>query len=223
MTMSWKRAPRAKSRHHLTKISQSPPQLGARIIARMTLAALDWRPALRLVETILLTAGTPSMIAARTFMGASRAESLSRWLRQLEAVLRVLVAALAAQTPEFKTRPSRWPILPPGAAGSSVASSNSTHWRVAFRFPSVTHSRKRRARPARRIGAHVRSTAPLAERFEAALRVLDDPALYARRYARRHPITRAPRAAPPPFAREKLTYSVIPEPPPDEAMPPDSS
>lgn len=186
--------------------------------------AFDWRPALRLVEFIAIVYGLPAAIAAHARMLAPRAEALSARLAELEAMLRKLIDRLAAAMPDFKAR-GAFPALPPGPAGRCVASMDSRDWQVSFRFAPAKHARRTHDRSPS-FTPLMRGSMPLAERFEAAMRVLADPERYARRQ-KRHIARRRVRAyAPPryrPVQRWPLTYAMRSAPAPTRAPKPDDT
>lgn len=179
-----------------------------------------WRRALDLLRVVLLIFGPPSDIAARR-VGAETRARLSRWLRQLEAALRALIEAWAAILPETKSRPRRGVRSQPRDAGASVANPDSKTWRVVFRAAPRACELRGSARKHRRAIASRRivTAMPLAERLEAAIRVLAAPELYARRRAAS---LRKARAKPIAARRTSLRVFTF-EPAPRAASPPASS
>lgn len=182
--------------------------------------------ALRLVEFIAIVYGLPAAIAAHARMLAPRAEALSARLAELEAMLRKLIDQLAAAMPDYKSR-GAFPPLPPGPPGRCVASMDSRDWQVAFRFAPGKRTRRASDRWPR-FAPMMRSSMPLAERFEAAMRVLANPEPYARRQKRHIAQRLARKHAPPrmpPRLHRPLTYAMRASPaaPPRAPKPDDTS
>jgi hypothetical protein len=156
------------------------------------------REALRFMQTLF---GGPAAIAALVWVvGARRAEMLA-WLAPVEALLRKLVALEAASLSVSPPMP-RTPPVGPGARRPRGVIDIETpqNWPARFRV-SASQERRRDAGPAtppRTAGAPnfdgLYGAFPLAARLEAALRVMENPAPYAQRLARRlaRSLVRAP-------------------------------
>lgn len=109
---------------------------------------------------------------------------LLSWLRVGEDLLRRLLTIEAAAFPKPNDRAllraprHRTPRL------MSFTPDNPEEWRVSFRCLSSSHARTKTKR-VRHEPKRFRSAWPLAERYEALLRVFNDPHAFARRLAKR--------------------------------------
>ena len=148
-----------------------------------------WRVASRLMVTLFNLFGESQVLASKYTLTARDYKLACDWLRTLEALFRKLLfieasyyAHEASQTkPRTKyNRARRW---------MTFTDDNPDAWRVSFRFwdrgppdrqHSTTHRQARTPYPIR-----FNSAWPLAERFEALLRVHNNPAPFAKRLARR--------------------------------------
>ncbi|HVV32313.1 MAG TPA: hypothetical protein VHC73_03705 [Vitreimonas sp.] len=143
-----------------------------------------WRIAATLMQTLYGLFGNPEDVAAQhTFL--KREYLLVRtWLRVAEALLRrllILEAAAFAKPPPPRPRPARrrvrklryfYPEKP-------------QDWRVSFRCFSPARRNSSPACGARPAPKRFTDAWPLAERYEAILRVFNNPIPYARRLAKR--------------------------------------
>ncbi len=133
--------------------------------------------------------GAPEAVAAQGALTIKAHAWLLSWLRCAEAMLRrlVLIEAAAVAKPVSRAcltrRRQRAPKL------SRFNAENPEAWPVSFRcFPADARppARSHMRRPEDVSEApRVRSAWPLAERYEALIRVFNDPAAFARRAARR--------------------------------------
>lgn len=147
----------------------------------------SWRAVVHLVFAFALRFGLPGALARGGRLPRGLARAMRRALGALEQSLRALILKEAALLPETKARRRRSALSRARDHGrGGFASDNSEDWGVSFRLaPSSLSTRSSRAtarrRPARAI--YDASPWPLAERFEAALRVLENPAPFIRRAA----------------------------------------
>jgi hypothetical protein len=184
--------------------------------------------------------GAPAALAClQLVIGARRADMLA-WLRPAERLIRQLLYLEAAahipaprqasQSPR-QPAPNRPRAAAPTAAKSAIDPERPETWPAHFQI--FTARRRAQAAPTHRPGlrAGLHGAFALARRWQAALRVLEDPAPYARRLARRlsrdgpaesallHALTRAPPkdAGPCIWAMEEaaLRIAVLPEAVPD--------
>jgi hypothetical protein len=154
-------------------------------------APLDlWRAAAAFLHMLQALFGDPGAIASRSTLTIVTYKMIAAWLRAGEAMMRRLLLIEAAAFPKPKPR------LQPPASHTRVRklmrfeAEHPELWRVSFRCfadapsratPTARFSRRdRRARSPK-----LRSAWPLAERYEALLRVFNDPSACARRLARR--------------------------------------
>jgi hypothetical protein len=143
-----------------------------------------WRIAHDFLHTLHMLFGAPEDVAFDHTLTRKQHALLLKWLRAGEALLRRLLLLEAAHYPP---QPPRKPRAQHKRARvrMSFASDEPEKWRVSFRCfmdrrrPAGLR-RSRKAAPKR-----FRSAWPLAERYEALLRVFNDPTGYARRLAAR--------------------------------------
>lgn len=159
-----------------------------------------WRAAGAFLETLFNLFGAPGRLAARHTILGPEHKPILNWLRCAEALMRRLLFIEASHYPKPNIRPllhtkrarkrrtmEFWPDKP-------------EQWRVSFRVFTSADRRLaagKLARPERLSAAHTpcrleaggpqtfHSAWPLAERFEALLRVHNNPAPYVRRLSRR--------------------------------------
>jgi hypothetical protein len=153
-----------------------------------------WRIASALITTLFNLFGAPERLAAKhTITAKSRALILS-WLRCAEALVRQLlvVEASAYERDARTSRPTR--AKPRLRKPVSFEADAPETWRVSFRC--ILDRRRPRRRGTRRHPTTLEACAggprkplssawPLAERFEALLRVHNNPTPFAKRLARR--------------------------------------
>jgi len=168
-----------------------------------------WRAASRLMVTLFNLFGEPQDLAFRHTLVARDYKAALNWLRSVEALFRKLLLIEASHyANEMAQTKQRTPSkrVPNKLARKLVSfcAENPDAWRVSFR----TNMERGRPRPQHSIGqasavaqsprhagedtrapylapTSFHSAWPLAERFEALLRVHNDPAPYAKRLARR--------------------------------------
>lgn len=168
-----------------------------------------WRAARAFLVVLHALFGGPEDVAFQhTFTGKDHS-LLAGWLRCAEAMLRRLLLIEAASYPKPNTRPLLSPTRQRVRRKVEFWPDKPQDWRVTFRaFLGDTHARRQARQDGRALqGACVspkkrisredrwsfenfkpvtfRDAWPLAERYEALLRVFNDPAPYARRLARR--------------------------------------
>ena len=153
-----------------------------------------WREASRLLVTLFNLFGEPQVLAFRHTVVGRDYKLILNWLRTVEALFRQLLLIEASHyaheqaptKPRAKRQRQRREM--------TFSDENPDAWRVTFRTtdrgPSGPHNRRRRSAGEDARGPYLAPTTfhaawPLAERFEALLRVRNDPAPYARRLARR--------------------------------------
>lgn len=128
--------------------------------------------------------GNPEDVAAKHTLTKKPYQLLASWLRCAEAMLRRLLLIEAAAFPKPNTRPLLWAKRPRTRTLRYFQAEKPEDWRVSFRCfdpPALAARRKRRGKTEKRFY----SAWPLAERYEALLRVFENPEPFARRLARR--------------------------------------
>jgi len=161
-----------------------------------------WRAAEAFMRSLFTLFGNPEDIAvAHTYTREPYRLTLS-WLRCAEAMLRRLLLIEAAACPKPAMRPPPRPARPRTRRLMHFAPDAPHDWRVSFRcFDTPTLRQAQRdeedapagadsvglslSKAACRVRKRFYSAWPLAERYEALIRVFNDPAPYARRLARR--------------------------------------
>jgi len=145
-----------------------------------------WRVARAFLHTLHTLFGAPEDVAASHTLSAKAHALMASWLRCAEAMLRHLLLIEAAayekpNAPDF-VRPAR----KRARRLMSFSANRPETWRVSFRcFTARVRRRRAAARRQAHTGHGLRSAWPLAERYEALLRVFNDPTHYARRVSRR--------------------------------------
>jgi len=180
-----------------------------------------WRPASRLMVTLFNLFGEPQDLAFRHTLVARDYKAALNWLRSVEAVFRKLLLIEASYyAKELAQTKHRAPSKREQKLVSFLPE-NPDSWRVSFRASEAPvgkggSARLRRAGVAQRRAPNFAPTTfhaawPLAERFEALLRVHNNPAPYAKRLARR--LYAAPKSIAA-IVREppELTHRIDPEP-----------
>lgn len=203
---SWIRT-HVSDRAELSRILPAPmtktppnPEPAAKAGARTAPLSL-WRMAEAFLHTLHTLFGAPEDVARRHTLGRTTHALMLDWLRAAEALLRrlLLIEALAhiaaPRTPTSPRPPRRRTRKLMGFTPDEPEA-----WRVSFRcfvgdFCGDTHARNLAGQnPTARRDACVspqilspdrKSAWPIAERYEALLRVFNDPAPYAQRLARR--------------------------------------
>ena len=165
-----------------------------------------WRVAEAFLHTLHNLFGAPEDVAFRHTLTRRPYRLLLSWIRVGEAMLRRLLLIEAAALPKPNTRPILWPARKKRARRiMEFFDDKPEDWRVSFRcFASSParsgrsaerRSRKAKGRlapsdrfalssPARGGGSKFHSVWPLAERYEALIRVFNDPTGYAKRLAK---------------------------------------
>ena len=183
-----------------------------------------WRVAAAFMHILHALFGAPEDVAARHTLRFEAHKLMASWLRAGEAMMRRLLLIEAAAHAKPNTRPLLRARRKRTRKLMTFTPDAPEKWRVSFRtfhLPprrggSVERSetkgdapkRPRLSREERWCAEHrpkpkFRSAWPLAERYEALLRVFNDPSAYARRLARRlhttphrlRELLRAPREA----------------------------
>lgn len=166
--------------------------------ARIAPLAL-WRVAEAFLRLLHALFGAPEEVAARHTLTVGAHALLASWLRSAEALMRRLLLIEAAAFPKPNARPLLHPTRRRARKLMAFMPGEPEKWRVGFRCveplrprpptspqaggtPAV---RRRIAREERASYERFRSAWALAERYEALIRVFNDPAPYARRLARR--------------------------------------
>jgi hypothetical protein len=172
-----------------------------------------WRLAQAFLQTLHMLFGAPEDVARADMMTRKSHALLLSWLRTAEALMRRLLlieaaayagvpAAPVRTTGRDSVRERRLFTFTPEAP---------EQWRVSFHCFEPAHSARRAARserpPSRNEPRRLLSAWPLAERYEALIRVFNDPGAAARRLARRlcaapHRLAEVLRA--PPEARHRI-------------------
>ena len=177
--------------------------------AEPTGAAALWDGARHVMGWLLSLFGAPAAIVEMGVLTPGERAEILIWLRPAEALARLLLLADAAAQmadPSMAPPPARTSRRAMPADRTAVPTrcdpANTERWRVSFRAcprASLSHSpppapsaapQQRLPEPRREMaaggrGADLRDPWPIAERVEAVIRVLEAPAPYARRLARR--------------------------------------
>jgi len=165
-----------------------------------------WRIAEAFLHTLHNLFGAPEDVAFRHTLTRAPYLLLLSWIRVGEALLRRLLLIEAASLPKPNTRPILWPARKKRARRvMEFFDDKPEDWRVSFRCfsssPVNGGSAERRSRkgkgqrapsdrfalssPASGGDVSFHSVWPLAERYEALIRVFNDPTAYAKRLASR--------------------------------------
>jgi hypothetical protein len=156
-----------------------------------------WRIARAFICILHDLFGAPEDVAFRHTLTRDAYKLLLSWLRVGEAMMRRLLLIEAAAYPKPNTRPLLHAKRPRKPRALSFDHDKPEDWRVSFRCFASTTLRQPRiksrggsvsvslslSKAERPCAFH--SSWPLAERYEALLRVFNDPAPYARRLAQR--------------------------------------
>jgi hypothetical protein len=144
-----------------------------------------WQTARDFLNLLFNLFGGPEDIAFRHTLTTKPHRLLRDWIRAGEAFMRRLLLIEASFFPKPNTRPLLRPLRKRVRKLMHFEAEQPEHWRVSFRcliaerrLPAGKH--RSRSAPSR-----FHSAWPLAERYEALLRVFNNPAPYARRLARR--------------------------------------
>jgi len=158
-----------------------------------------WRVAESFLHILHNLFGAPEDVAVRhTLMRGPYALMLS-WIQVGEALLRRLLLIEAAALPEPNTRPILWQKRQRKRRVMEFFDDKPEDWRVSFRCiqsctlrqaqrDAVSGEAKRNSVTlslSKGDAARFHSTWPLAERYEALIRVFNDPTAYAKRLAKR--------------------------------------
>jgi hypothetical protein len=171
-----------------------------------------WRAASALLNTLFALLGGPEKLAAKHTLTAAAHKLAADWLRTAEALMRRLLLVEARAYPPPSSRQKTAGRLPAVRKRKLMGfdADKPGQWRVSFRcFLDRRRPRRREAQQHPQKLGHLnnadgpsfRSAWPLAERFEALIRVHNDPTPYAKRLARRL------------HARPQLIASVLSAPP----------
>ena len=128
--------------------------------------------------------GEPDALAHQHSMGAEDYKLAWNWLRTVEALFRRLLFIEASYYVGEVTPPKPRTKRPRQKRQMAFFPDQPDAWRVTFRMESGRASPRRSSR-SHRAPLKFYSAWPLAERFEALLRVHNDPTPFAKRLARR--------------------------------------
>ncbi len=163
-----------------------------------------WRVAEAFLHTLHNLFGAPEDVAFRHTLTRAPYRLLLSWIRVGEAMLRRLLLIEAAALPKPNTRPILWPAThllgrkKRARRMMEFFDDKPEDWRVSFRcFQSTTLRQAQRDAGVckAKLGsvtlslskgdaARFHSVWPLAERYEALIRVFNDPTAYAKRLAK---------------------------------------
>jgi len=148
-----------------------------------------WRVAEAFLHTLHNLFGAPEDVAFRHTLTRGPYLLLLSWIRVGEAMLRRLLLIEAASLPKPNTRPILWPARKKRPRRiMEFFDDKPEDWRVSFRTMERGRPRPRRTTPRTRAGTpalhNFKSVWPLAERYEALIRVFNDPSAYAKRLAK---------------------------------------
>jgi hypothetical protein len=141
------------------------------------------------MRTLRTLFGNPEDVAFAHTYTREPYNLLRSWLRCAEAMLRRLLLIEASAFPKPNTRPLLRPTRKRTRKRMHFSPDTPEKWRVSFRcFGPPASSRQRRGRQdagCPRKTKRFYDAWPLAERYEALIRVFNDPAPFARGLARR--------------------------------------
>jgi hypothetical protein len=129
--------------------------------------------------------GEPQALAHQHSIGAKDYKLACNWLRTVEALFRRLLFIEASYYVGEVTPPKPRVKRPRPRREMAFFPDQPDAWRVTFRTMERGRPRHRRASRSHRAPLKFYSAWPLAERFEALLRVHNNPVPYAKRLARR--------------------------------------
>jgi len=172
-----------------------------------------WRAAQAVLGVLHMLFGAPETVAAKHTLTGKAHAHMASWLRSAEAMLRRLLLIEASAYPKPNTRPLLHTRRPRTKKLMTFSPDAPEAWRVSFRCfssPALRQAQgsrelaqssglslskatrqKRLSREERWCAEQLappvtfRSAWPLAERYEALIRVFNDPAPYARRLSAR--------------------------------------
>ena len=143
-----------------------------------------WRVASRLMITLFNLFGEPDALARQHSMGAKDYKLACNWLRTVEALFRRLLFIEASYYVGEITPPKPRLKRPRQRREMAFFPDQPDAWRVTFRMERG-RPRPRGSSRSHRAPLKFYSAWPLAERFEALLRVHNNPTPFAKRLARR--------------------------------------
>jgi hypothetical protein len=146
--------------------------------------AQAWAYVKHLIEWCGALYGDPTRVARTLLYSRRECDDIASWLRAIEQILRrvLLIEAAALPKPDSKVRTPRRLAPRVRRIVEHVAEAPEA-WRVRFQLVAPEHRSTRRRNAAQ--PAPIRYAWPLAERLEALLRVVENPAPYIARVARR--------------------------------------
>ncbi len=181
-----------------------------------------WDALKDLVRWTVTLFGQPSDLLREELAPRTRALLIRSWLWGLEAIVRGLLLLMAAELPKpdpsppRPTRPQRKAPVDPPRDYTSPYEVESQHWTgVAFAsVPPASRAGVARTRRRRLVPKRFFSTFALAFRFEALIRVAEDPQPHAARLARRlyrdpRRITRVLRPPPERYASRSMPRGAV--------------
>jgi hypothetical protein len=189
-----------------------------------------WLAAQHFLHELFNLIGAPEDIASQHTLTREPYKLLRDWIRAGEAFMRRLLFIEAAAYPAPNTRPLLHPRRARKRRLIGFDHDKPEAWRVSFRCLSVSCTLRQAQRDAAAVTAEncvslcsskagdanrFHSAWPLAERYEALIRVFNDPAPYARRLAARlhaaphraAAIMRHPETAPDLFGRDSFALA----------------
>ena len=162
---------------NLHPVSETPPPERTRAF---------WQNVRWFIETIWSLFGGPQTIAALHTLTRTDHKLLAAWLRKAEILVRKLLLIEAADLPITETKYKARAALKREKTLRVFHADEPQLWRVSFRVAEGTrtfsHAKMIRV-PKMRAEQRFAGARPLAERFEALLRVFDAPELYVKRCA----------------------------------------
>lgn len=143
-----------------------------------------WRIAERFLHLLHNLFGAPEAVAGQHTLTAHAYKLMASWISAGEALLRRLMLIEAAAYPaapatRARIKPARLRQL------MSFEADAPETWRVTLRFPHDHQPQRRNGAARPHHAPRFHSAWPLAERYEALLRVFNNPAAYAKRLAHR--------------------------------------
>lgn len=141
------------------------------------------------MHTLFNLFGAPEDVAFRHTLTRAPYALMLSWIRCAEAMLRRLLLIEAAAFPKPNTRPLLHPQRKRARKLVGFDCDKPEAWRVSFRTLERGRPRPQGRRPKLRAGTPALHTFfsawPLAERYEALIRVFNNPEPFARRLAKR--------------------------------------
>lgn len=165
--------------HHVERSNSNPEPFTA---------AAGWSLARLALELICRLFGAPASLMRKRRIDSATRAALLAWLRPLEAFARrlLLIEAASQPPPNAPRFTPKQPYLKAGCGRGGFADEDSTRWSVSFKtFPAAPRAARKSKRKRAARNSEFMSSAALAERLEAIMRLAENPDPAIRRVARR--------------------------------------